>query len=48
MTGASPLQAAVDGFLRYLKIERQLSPLTQKNYGRQLASLMTMRTCCFT
>lgn len=34
------LQDAVDGFLRYLKVERQLSPLTQSNYARQLAALM--------
>ena len=31
MSDVSPLQPAVEGFLRYLKVERQLSPLTQKN-----------------
>jgi len=36
----SPLQTAVDGFLRYLKVERQLSPLTLLNYGRQLTSII--------
>ncbi len=38
----SALQAVVDEFLRYLKIERQLSPLTQENYARQLATLTDM------
>lgn len=37
---ASPLQASVDAFLRYLKVERQLSPLTLLNYGRQLAAII--------
>ncbi|GDX07999.1 tyrosine recombinase XerC [Buttiauxella selenatireducens] len=36
----SPLQSSVDGFLRYLKVERQLSPLTLLNYGRQLAAII--------
>ncbi|SUW65910.1 Tyrosine recombinase XerC [Buttiauxella agrestis] len=36
----SPLQIAVDGFLRYLKVERQLSPLTLLNYGRQLTAII--------
>ncbi|MFP2517107.1 tyrosine recombinase XerC [Buttiauxella agrestis] len=36
----SPLQTAVDGFLRYLKVERQLSPLTLLNYGRQLTAII--------
>ncbi|CAK6497715.1 Tyrosine recombinase XerC [Pantoea sp. Nvir] len=36
------LHAAVDEFLRYLKVERQLSPLTQENYARQLATLSEM------
>ena len=36
------LQAAVEGFLRYLKVERQLSPLTHENYARQLAALMQL------
>lgn len=42
MSGVSPLQPAVEGFLRYLKVERQLSPLTQKNYTRQLQVMTTM------
>lgn len=33
------LQEAIDGFLRFLKVERQLSPLTQSSYARQLAAL---------
>lgn len=37
---ASPLQSSVDGFLRYLKVERQLSPLTLLNYGRQLTAIL--------
>ncbi|MBE5253893.1 MAG: tyrosine recombinase XerC [Enterobacterales bacterium endosymbiont of Blomia tropicalis] len=37
---SSPLQSAIDEFLRYLKVERQLSPLTQSNYARQLAALV--------
>ncbi|MCA1178571.1 MULTISPECIES: tyrosine recombinase XerC [unclassified Pantoea] len=42
MSGVSPLQPAVEGFLRYLKVERQLSPLTQKNYTRQLQAMTAM------
>ncbi|WP_343553982.1 tyrosine recombinase XerC [Pantoea sp.] len=42
MSSVSPLLPAVDDFLRYLKVERQLSPLTQKNYQRQLLALMAM------
>jgi len=38
----SALRAAVDEFLRYLRVERQLSPLTQENYGRQLTTLSEM------
>ena len=38
----SPLQTAVDGFLRYLKVERQLSPLTLLNYGRQLTAIIDL------
>ena len=41
MSDHMPLQAAVEGFLRYLKVERQFSPLTHENYARQLAVLMT-------
>jgi integrase/recombinase XerC len=42
MSTVSPLLPAVEDFLRYLKVERQLSPLTQKNYQRQLQALMAM------
>jgi integrase/recombinase XerC len=42
MSHVSPLLPAVDDFLRYLKVERQLSPLTQKNYQRQLQAIMAM------
>lgn len=42
MSDVSPLQPAVEGFLRYLKVERQLSPLTQKNYTRQLQAMTAM------
>ena len=42
MSNVSPLLPAVDDFLRYLKVERQLSPLTQKNYQRQLQAIMAM------
>ncbi|MCE0491654.1 tyrosine recombinase XerC [Pantoea sp. Mb-10] len=38
----SPLLPAVDGFLRYVKVERQLSPLTQKNYTRQLHAIVAL------
>jgi len=37
-----PLQSSVDGFLRYLKVERQLSTLTLLNYGRQLAAIISL------
>ncbi|MBN3130755.1 tyrosine recombinase XerC [Pectobacterium brasiliense] len=39
---SSPLQADVDAFLRYLKVERQLSPLTQTSYLRQLSAVITI------
>ncbi|MBA0036637.1 tyrosine recombinase XerC [Pantoea sp. BIGb0393] len=42
MSSVSTLLPAVDDFLRYLKVERQLSPLTQKNYQRQLQAIMAM------
>lgn len=42
MSSDSPLQPAVEGFLRYLKVERQLSPLTQTSYLRQLAACITL------
>lgn len=38
----TPLQQSVEAFLRYLKVERQLSPLTLLNYGRQLATIVDM------
>lgn len=38
----SPLNTAVEAFLRYLRVERQLSPLTSTSYGRQLETLVTM------
>ncbi|MEN4770305.1 MULTISPECIES: tyrosine recombinase XerC [Duffyella] len=38
----SPLQPAVDAFLRYLKVERQLSPLTLKSYTHQLSALIVL------
>lgn len=43
MTGvAANLQPPVDAFLRYLNVERQLSPLTQISYSRQLQALIAM------
>ncbi len=39
---ADSLQAPVDRFLRYLKIERQLSPLTLTSYQRQLTALILL------
>ncbi|QHM72861.1 tyrosine recombinase XerC [Mixta intestinalis] len=42
MSEALPLRAAVEGFLRYLKVERQLSPLTHKNYARQLDTVIQL------
>lgn len=42
MNPESPLLPAVDGFLRYLKVERQLSPLTQQNYQRQLSAVIAL------
>lgn len=38
----NPLQPVVDDFLRYLRVERQLSPLTLTNYNRQLKAMMAM------
>ncbi|WP_147200263.1 tyrosine recombinase XerC [Pantoea sp. CCBC3-3-1] len=42
MSADSPLLPAVEGFLRYMKVERQLSPLTQSNYQRQLTACITL------
>ncbi|CNI24042.1 tyrosine recombinase XerC [Yersinia ruckeri] len=36
------LSHAVEAFLRYLKVERQLSPLTITSYSRQLQALMEL------
>ncbi|MEA9390957.1 tyrosine recombinase XerC [Acerihabitans sp. TG2] len=38
----SPLRQDVDAFLRYLRVERQLSPLTQTSYDRQLTALLVI------
>lgn len=38
----APLQSAVDAFLRYLRVERQLSPLTHSSYQIQLQALMAL------
>ncbi|MBU9845288.1 tyrosine recombinase XerC [Rahnella ecdela] len=38
----SPLYPAVEAFLRYLHVERQLSPLTTTNYSRQLEALIAI------
>ena len=38
----SPLFACVDRFLRYLGVERQLSPITLTNYQRQLDALIVL------
>ncbi|MDF2778942.1 MAG: tyrosine recombinase XerC [Enterobacteriaceae bacterium] len=38
----SPLQSLVARFLRYLSVERQLSPITLLNYERQLAAIITL------
>ncbi|WP_024548471.1 tyrosine recombinase XerC [Siccibacter turicensis] len=40
----APLHEAVARFLRYLKVERQLSPLTLLNYRRQLDVIITLLT----
>lgn len=42
MSDTPDLQTAVTAFLRYLKVERQLSPLTQISYQRQLDALMVL------
>lgn len=39
---ASPLCPLVTRFLRYLGVERQLSPITLRNYQRQLDAIMAM------
>lgn len=38
------LHSAVERFLRYLNVERQLSPLTQLNYQRQLEVVIELAT----
>ncbi|MGA8120152.1 tyrosine recombinase XerC [Rouxiella badensis] len=38
----SPLLPAVEAFLRFLRVERQLSPLTQSSYHHQLQALIAM------
>lgn len=38
----SPLNPAVEAFLRYLRVERQLSPLTSSSYQRQLDVIIGM------
>ncbi|HDT5519473.1 TPA: tyrosine recombinase XerC [Klebsiella aerogenes] len=38
----SPLLSCVDRFLRYLGVERQLSPITLTNYQRQLEALIAL------
>ncbi|MEX0728818.1 MAG: site-specific integrase, partial [Planctomycetaceae bacterium] len=35
-----PMHAAIDAFLRYLRIERNSSPLTLKSYSEDLSSLL--------
>ncbi|MCW1877494.1 tyrosine recombinase XerC [Erwinia sp. INIA-01] len=42
MSSESPLLPAVEGFLRYLKVERQLSALTLINYRRQLTVVVEL------
>lgn len=37
-----PLQGLVERYLRYLKVERQLSPLTLLNYRRQLDAIISI------
>ncbi|MCP1065659.1 hypothetical protein M5G07_09865 [Serratia symbiotica] len=39
---AASLQLPVDAFLRYLKVERQPSTLTQLSYTHQLQALMLL------
>ncbi|TCV93707.1 tyrosine recombinase XerC [Biostraticola tofi] len=41
-SGASPLQAPVEAFLRHLRVERQLSPLTLGSYAHQLEVLVSI------
>ncbi|PXW44173.1 tyrosine recombinase XerC subunit [Erwinia sp. AG740] len=42
MNPDSPLSAPADAFLRYLRVERQLSPLTQRSYAHQLQVIIEM------
>lgn len=39
---AARLQSSVDDFLRYLKVERQMSPLTLSSYARQLTAVIAI------
>lgn len=43
-TSSDDLRTPVENFLRYLKVERQLSPLTLSSYQRQLDALMALMT----
>ncbi|MFP1873331.1 tyrosine recombinase XerC [Lonsdalea quercina] len=38
----SPLLTQADAFLRYLRVERQLSPLTQSSYAHQLQAVISI------
>jgi integrase/recombinase XerC len=40
--GRSPLWLLAEDYLRYLKVERQLSPYTQKSYRRQLEAVIVL------
>lgn len=42
MNPDSPLSAPADAFLHYLRVERQLSPLTQRSYAHQLQVIIEM------
>ncbi|TKI04170.1 tyrosine recombinase XerC [Martelella alba] len=42
VAGRSPLWPPAEAFLRYLRVERRLSPLTHDNYARQLTALIGM------
>lgn len=42
MNPDSPLTAPAEAFLRYLRVERQLSPLTQSSYAHQLQVIIDL------